>query len=98
MMIYVQTYCFPFKYGHVFLAGQFIWEVWSEESHKLDLWYESIEFQVRGLPHLHGVFWLTKDEAKKYQDDDGDFLDTKVPDLIDKWISCSLETGDEDLD
>ena len=24
-----------------------------------------IEFQVRGLPHLHGVFWLKETEAKK---------------------------------
>ena len=57
-----------------------------------------IEFQVRGLPHLHGVFWLTKKAAKKYQDGNGEFLDTKVPELIDKWISCSLATGNEELD
>ena len=56
-----------------------------------------IEFQVRGLPHLHGVFWLTKDAVKKYQNDNGDFLDTEVPELIDEWISCSLDTGDEEL-
>ena len=56
-----------------------------------------IEFQIRGLPHLHGVFWIKQDEAKKYQDGNGEFLDSKVPDLIDQWISCSLDTGDEDL-
>ena len=56
-----------------------------------------IEFQVRGLPHLHGVFWLNQEEAKLYQDDQGNFLDTEVPVLIDKWISCSLSNDDEKL-
>ena len=25
-----------------------------------------IEFQVRGLPHLHGIFWLNQNEIRKY--------------------------------
>ena len=41
-----------------------------------------IEFQVRGLPHLHGVFWLTKDAVKEYQNDNGDFLDKKYLNLL----------------
>ena len=45
---------------------------------------------MRGLPHLHGVFWLNQEEAEKYQDGNGNFTDEKVPELIDKWISCSL--------
>ena len=56
-----------------------------------------IEFQVRGLPHLHGVFWLKQTEARKYQDENGEFSDSKVPALINKWISCSLDTGNEDV-
>ena len=46
---------------------------------------------------LHGVFWLTQTEAKKYQDKEGNFLDSLVPELIDKWISCSLTNKDEKL-
>ena len=56
-----------------------------------------IEFQVRGLPHLHGVFWLKQSEAENYQDENGEFLDSEVPKLIDKWISCSLDTGNEQM-
>ena len=55
-----------------------------------------LEFQVRGLPHLHGVFWLNQTEAKKYQDGKGNFVDEKVPELIDKWISCSLTNYKKD--
>ena len=57
-----------------------------------------IEFQMRGLPHLHGVFWLNQDAVEKYKDDKtGDFKDN-VTELVDKWVSCSLDTGNENLD
>ena len=54
------------------------------------------EFQIRGLPHLHGVFWLNEIAVKKYKDEKGDFMDN-VTELIDKWVSCSLETGNPQL-
>ena len=57
-----------------------------------------IEFQVRGLPHLHGVFWLKESVVKEYQNENGDFIDAKLPELINPWISCSMDTGDEKLD
>ena len=50
-----------------------------------------IEFQIRGLPHLHGVFWLNQDALKKYLDENGDFKDN-ITELIDKWVSVSLDT------
>ena len=46
-----------------------------------------IEFQVRGLPHLHGVFWLKKEAIEKYD----------VVELIEKWISCSIHTNNPKL-
>ena len=56
-----------------------------------------IEFQVRGLPHLHGVFWLNEEAVKNYKDENGDFTEN-VTELIDKWVSCSLQTGNPHLD
>ena len=49
------------------------------------------------MPHVHGVFWLKSKIIRPYLDNDGEYLDEKIPELIDKWISCSLETDDEDL-
>ena len=50
------------------------------------------------MPHLHGVFWLEEEVVKKYKDDKGEFVDDKIPELIDEWISCSIDTGSKDLD
>ena len=55
-----------------------------------------IEFQVRGLPHLHGVFWLNEEKIQNYKEG-GQFHDAKVIQLIDKYISCSINTKDQDL-
>ena len=60
------------------------------------LFHIPTEFQVRGLPHLHGVFWLNEIAVKKYKNENGDFMDN-VTELIDKWVSCSLETGNPQL-
>ena len=57
-----------------------------------------IEFQIRGMPHLHGVFWLKEEEIKPCKDENGDYIDEKVSEMIDTWISCSLDTGDKELD
>ena len=56
-----------------------------------------IEFQVRGLPHLHGVFWLNETKLNEYKDGNGNFIDEKVTGLIDDYISVSLESKDESL-
>ena len=52
-----------------------------------------IEFQIRGMPHVHGVFWLKKEIIDRFKKGD-EFDDQEVPKLIDKWITCSLDTGD----
>ena len=57
-----------------------------------------IEFQIRGMPHLQGVFWLKEEEIKPCKDENGDYIDEKVSEMIDTWISCSLDTGDKELD
>ena len=65
-------------------------------NHKVKWYTYRIEFQVRGMPHIHGVFWLDEEEKKKYQID-GKYDRVKVVDLIDDWVSCSLTTEDEEL-
>ena len=62
-----------------------------------------VEFQMRGLPHIHGAGWLRSDLIQHCLDEDGLFTqdpnkEKDVIDLIDDWISCSLKTGDPKLD
>ena len=49
------------------------------------------------MPHAHGVIWLKEETVKPYLKENGEFDLEKVPELIDFWTSCSLDTGDEDL-
>ena len=58
-----------------------------------------IEFQARGMPHIHGVAWLDKESLKKYMIDDNgcEFNLEKVPELIDNFISCSTNGPNEKL-
>ena len=51
---------------------------------------------MRGLPHLHGVFWLEEEAIEKYKDENGDYKDN-ITELIDKWVSVSLETKNPSL-
>ena len=46
---------------------------------------------------MHGVFWLTEKALEDYKDKNGDFKDN-VTKLVDKWVSCSLDTGNPVLD
>ena len=58
-----------------------------------------IEFQARGMPHIHGVLWLEKDSISKFLiDEDGFEFDSKeVPKFVDSIISCSTSTDDKIL-
>ena len=49
------------------------------------------------MPHAHGVIWLKEETVRPYLKENGEFDLEKVPELIDFWTSCSLDTGDEDL-
>ena len=55
-----------------------------------------IEFQMRGMPHIHGVLWLQGDDIQKclVDKDSYEFDTDKVPDFIDTIISCSSEGED----
>ena len=50
-----------------------------------------IEFQARGSPHAHTLFWI-KDAPKL-----GYSKDEDVKAFIDKYVSCSLPNSDEEL-
>ena len=39
---------------------------------------------------MHGVFWLTQAKLKEFQDENGEFINEKVPILIDEFVSCSI--------
>ena len=64
---------------------------------EVDYYSYRIEFQIRGMPHVHGVFWLRNDLIKPFLDVNNEYKDDEVDKLIDKWVSCSLNTGDEKL-
>ena len=64
---------------------------------KVDYYSYRIEFQMRGMPHLHGVFWLSKSEIDRCIDEEGEFKDKEVTELIDEWVSCSLNNEKEAL-
>ena len=52
---------------------------------------------MRGLPHLHGVFWLSEEKLKTYKNENGDYKDDTLPILIDEFISVSTNTKDKNL-
>ena len=55
-------------------------------------------FQARGLPHIHGVSWIEKDELLK-RGITSDLMDNELAALkiADQLLSCKLP-GDEDKD
>ncbi|XP_062569582.1 uncharacterized protein LOC134231612 [Saccostrea cucullata] len=52
-----------------------------------------VEFQQRGSPHMHCLYWI--ENAPKFNEDD----DNTVCDFIDKYITCAIpaENDDEEL-
>ena len=58
-----------------------------------------IEFQMRGMPHVHGIAWLdlTKDEEKTCLLEDKTFNPKNMTKLIEKWVSCELPSDNEEL-
>ena len=65
--------------------------------HPIEYYTYRVEFQVRGMPHIHGVAWFKKETMTDYLSSDGSFDDEKIPELIDKWISCSLNNENQAL-
>ena len=58
-----------------------------------------IEFQVRGMPHVHGVLWLNSQVIDEYllPNKTFDVNNEKLPNLIDAWSTCSLENENDKL-
>ena len=50
--------------------------------HILDFFYR-VEFQQRGSPHIHALFWIK--DAPQYGIDDDD----KIVNFVDKYVTCS---------
>ena len=58
-----------------------------------------VEFQARGMPHIHGVAWISPEWLKKRGIDGLDISDmdeTKLIELVDELISCQLPEDDTD--
>ena len=56
-----------------------------------------VEFQMRGMAHIHGVVWLDPDKIKPYlvQDSEGfEYNDDMLPPLVDSLITCKSEYSD----
>ena len=58
-----------------------------------------VEFQARGLPHIHGVAWIEQKFLREKLKIEGDFCDNlnKVRDLADRIISCQIPDHDSSL-
>ena len=58
-----------------------------------------IEFQARGMPHIHGVLWLEKESIEKFllNGNEFEFDPEEVPKLIDTIKTCSTNTDDTNL-
>ncbi|KAL1277145.1 hypothetical protein QQF64_023818 [Cirrhinus molitorella] len=55
----------------------------------IDFYYR-VEFQLRGSPHIHCLFWVK--DAPEFENDQ----DQDVCDFIDKYISCKLPDPNQD--
>ncbi|CAC5373554.1 unnamed protein product [Mytilus coruscus] len=54
-------------------------------------WFSKIEFQERGLPHVHMMIWY--DNAPNLNDNSNE----EICKYIDKLISCSIQNSDASL-
>ncbi|XP_033967886.2 uncharacterized protein [Pseudochaenichthys georgianus] len=56
----------------------------------VDFFYR-VEFQQRGSPHIHAIFWIANSPQVDRDSDEEVVL------FVDKYISCSLPEGDDSL-
>ena len=54
-----------------------------------------VEFQARGMPHVHGVAWFKEHVKEEYLDETNGPNTEKVKELTDKYITVSINTGNE---
>ena len=55
-------------------------------------YFQRVEFQQRGSPHMHCLFWI---EGAPKLDEDGE---TAVCEFIDRYVTCEIPLEDEDAD
>lgn len=58
---------------------------------KIKVYFYRVEFQQRGSPHVHCLFWV--ENAPKLLEDGKQ----AVCDFIDKYVTCSIPVQDDDL-
>ena len=64
----------------------------------VELYAYRLEWQIRGMPHIHGVAWLMQEMMKKYINESGNLIcNDALIELIDKWVSVSLNNEDPTL-
>ncbi len=64
----------------------------------VDYYNYRVEFQMRGMAHIHGVIWIAEDKLKEYKEPNSNAFDSdKIPQLIDNLITCSLPQDDDKL-
>ena len=57
-----------------------------------------IEFQLRGLPHAHGVFWFDPEDMKPYYiENTQEFNNNNLVQLIDSFITCEIPHKNDKL-
>ena len=57
-----------------------------------------VEFQARGMPHIHGCAWLQGHVIKGYfKEGTFEYKVDKLPKLIDTMISCELPEDERKL-
>ena len=64
---------------------------------KVEYYAYRIEFQLRGMPHVHGVIWLKKSTVNHFMKEDGTLDQDNIKNLIEDWISCSITTSNTNL-
>ncbi|XP_062613488.1 uncharacterized protein LOC134275232 [Saccostrea cucullata] len=64
----------------------------SEPIGKVSDFFQRVEFQQRGSPHMHCLYWI--ENAPKLQEDGED----AVCSFINKYVSCAVPSEEEDLE
>eukprot|EP00105_Crassostrea_gigas_P011512 XP_011427210.1 PREDICTED: uncharacterized protein LOC105328139 [Crassostrea gigas] len=59
---------------------------------KVTDYFQRVEFQQRGSPHMHCLYWI--ENAPKL-DEDGE---EQVCNFVDKYVSCAIPSDNEDLE
>jgi hypothetical protein len=55
-----------------------------------------VEFQGRLAPHIHGCAWMKDDAIRPYLIEGSSVYTEEIPDLINKFVSCSLPSDEQD--